>query len=232
MNPEILILRPQPGADSTALRARGFGLEPVVAPLFTIRPLRWNPPDRRFGAVMLTSANAPRQAGGRLASFLHLPCFTVGEATAEAARGAGFVDVRTGKADGAALLTEIAETGLRSIVHPAGRDHIRLTHPDLDILHVAVYASEPAKALPAQATAALGRGALALLHSPRAAMLFALLTTMPDTVRIAAISAATAAAAGDGWAAVAVAARPRDEALLELAAELCQTDPAMRHPNP
>lgn len=230
MTAEILILRPQPGADSTAAAARKLGLEPVVAPIFTVRPLDWTPAGP-FEAVMLTSANAARLGGDGLTPYLRLPCFAVGEATADAARTAGFADVRTGAADGAALLPEIAGAGLRSVIHPCGRDHLPLTHPDLEITDMPVYASEPVGALPALATDALGRGPLVLLHSPRAATLFATLAPARNTIRIAAISAATAAAAGDDWASVAVAARPRDEALLELAAELCQTGAAMRHSN-
>lgn len=231
MSAEVLILRPQPGADSTAAAARQRGLEPVVAPIFTVRRLTWSPPAGPFDAVMLTSANAARQGGGGLTPYLSLPCFAVGGATAAAARAAGFVDVRTGPADGSALLGEIAGAGVRSVFHPSGRDRLQLAHPDLEIVDVPVYASEPVKALPAQASTALGRGALVLLHSPRAAALFAALAASRDTVRVAAISAATAAAASGGWALVGVAARPRDEALLELAAELCQTDATMRHPN-
>ena len=230
MSAEVLILRPQPGADSTAAAARRLGLEPVVAPIFTVHPLIWSPPAGPFDAVILTSANAARHGGDGLTPYLHLPCFAVGQATAAAARAAGFADVRTGPADGAALLPAIADEGLRSVFHPGGRNRLRLAHPDLEIVDVPVYASEPVEALPPQGVAALGRGALVLLHSPRAAALFAALAVSQDRVRVAAISAATAAAGGD-WALVAVAARPRDEALLELAAELCQTGEAMRHPN-
>jgi uroporphyrinogen-III synthase len=44
-------------------------------------------------------------------------------------------------------------------------------------------------------------------------------------LRIAAISAAAAEAAGEGWARKEVAPSPRDEALLEVARALCQSDP-------
>ena len=44
------------------------------------------------------------------------------------------------------------------------------------------------------------------------------------TVRLAAISPAAAEAAGEGWKSLSVADMPRDHALLELAASLCQTD--------
>ena len=80
---------------------------------------------------------------------------------------------------------------------------------------------------PPMRDAALTGGALVLLHSPRAARLFAELVDgaelARDAVRIAAISPAALAAAGPGWRLAAAAARPRDDALLELAAKLCQT---------
>ena len=70
--------------------------------------------------------------------------------------------------------------------------------------------------------------ALVLLHSPRAAARFAVLAgNRRGAIRIAAISAETAAVAGAGWRSVDVAAAPRDQALLELAAKLCQTEARM-----
>ena len=44
MTGRVLILRPQPGADETAERARALGLEAVVAPLFEVGPLAWTGP--------------------------------------------------------------------------------------------------------------------------------------------------------------------------------------------
>lgn len=224
---DILILRPQPGADATAARARALGMEPVVAPLFTVKPLAWTAPPGRFDAVMLTSANAARHAGGGMTPYLGLSCYAVGDATAAAARTAGFGDVRTGSSDGAALVALMAAEGVRTALHPCGADHVAL--PDsVRIADVPVYASEAVADLPGAARAALADGALALLHSPRAAALFAALVAERAAIRIVAISAAAAEAAGTGWAAVAIADRPRDEALLELAAKLCQTGGAMR----
>ena len=86
MTAAVLILRPEPGASATAARARTLRLEPVVAPLFVVRPLAWEPPDPAgLDAVMLTSGNAPRLAGDGMTPFLRLPCYAVGEATADAA---------------------------------------------------------------------------------------------------------------------------------------------------
>jgi uroporphyrinogen-III synthase len=219
----ILILRPEPGASETAARARALGLDPIVAPLFTVRTLAWEPPEEPFDALLLTSANAPRHGGPGMRPFFHLPGFAVGEATAEAARLAGFIDVEPGPADGAAALAMAVEKGCGRILHLCGRDHVELAYPGASVLSCPVYASDAVGRLPA---AVLEGGSLALLHSPRAAALFARLVKDPSTIAIAAISRAAADAAGGGWAAVHVAQRPRDQALLELAAKLCKTMPS------
>jgi len=213
---KVLILRPEPGAGETAARARALGLEPIVAPLFTVRPLAWSPPDPAgFDAILLTSANAARLGGDGMTPFLGLPCYAVGERTGEAARGAGFADVRIGPSDGAALLDLVHGDGAKALLHLGGRDHVPLA----GVVHLPVYAADPSGALPAGA-----EEALALLHSPRAAARLAELAgARRNGFRIAAISAAAAAAAGPGWRSVAIAAAPRDQALLELAAKLCQT---------
>jgi uroporphyrinogen-III synthase len=87
-----------------------------------------------------------------------------------------------------------------------------------------VYASEPVGALP-DAARTLAE-AVALIHSPRAGALFAALAPRKSGIALAAISPAAAAAAGAGWAEVAVARAPRDEALLELALKLCKNEKA------
>ena len=212
---KLLIVRPQPGADESAARARAIGLEPIVAPLFETRPLDWTPPDPAgFDAILLTSANAARLGGEGLRPLRALPCYAVGERTAEAARAAGFTDVRTGPSDGAALAAMAERDGANAMLHLGGRDHVALG----GATHVAVHASEPVGALPSD----LGE-AVVLLHSPRAASRFAELAPDRATISIAAISAQVAQAAGAGWKCVAIAGAPRDEALLELAAKLCQT---------
>jgi uroporphyrinogen-III synthase len=217
---KVLILRPQPGADETAARARAVGLEPVVVPLFTIRPVAWEMPEGGFDAVLLTSANGGRH--GLRPELGHLPCYAVGEATAEAARGAGAREVVTGPSDGAAAVALMAEAGVTRALHLCGRDHIALSHPQVSLERRIVYAAEAAETLPVEAGQALVEGALTLLHSPRAAALFAAL--VPSRVHpIAAISLAAAQAAGRGWAEVYIAAAPRDHALLELAVRLCKT---------
>ena len=226
MSGSVLILRPQPGADESAARARALGLEAVVAPLFEVRPLAWSGPDPgSVDAVMLTSANAARHAGTGLAAFAGLPCYAVGEATAAAARAAGFDHVRTGPDDGAALVATMAGDGVMTAFHPCGRERIPLDRRGIRLIEIPVYAAKATGRLAPEAGTALAQGAWALLHSPRAAARFGrLVGEGRGRVGIAAISPAVAAAAGEGWREVAVAPRPRDEALLELAAKLCQTE--------
>ena len=221
MNPVVLILRPEPGASATAARARAMGLTALLSPLFEVRPRPWAPPQPGMhDAILFTSAHAPRLGGEGLARFHEHPVYAVGEATAEAARRAGFCDVRAGDGDGAALLALAAADGVRRALHLCGRDHRLPVDPRVAVEHRVVYAAEAV-----DAPLEVPEEAVALLHSPRAAALFALRVGARGRVRVAAISPAAADAAGEGWAAKAVAPRPRDEALLEVARALCQDGP-------
>lgn len=216
----VLVLRPAPGDAGTVARAEAISFVATAAPLFAITPVAWVPSDDAHDALMLTSANALRHAGEALTRHHRLPAYTVGAATAAAARDAGFADIRVGTSDAAALLAQMAADGIGRPLHLAGREHRDAGHPGLTITRRIVYATDPVGELPEAARTALADGAIALLHSPRAAVLFASLITDPSTIRIAAISRATAQAAGQGWAAVAIAASPTDQALLQAANEL------------
>jgi uroporphyrinogen-III synthase len=196
--------------------------------LFEVSPLDWDAPDPAlFDATILTSANAARCAGPKLRLYRELACYTVGEATAAAAREAGLHHVSHGESDAAALLKRVAQEGRKRILHLCGQDYIAEEHPSLSIERRMVYAAEALQDLPEEAGIALREHAVVLLHSPRAGRLFAELIDTAGLARgaisLAAISAAAADAAGTGWSRKAVSAYPRDEALLELAAKLCKT---------
>ena len=210
---KLLVLRPEPGASETAARAREIGLDPVVAPLFGIEPVEAGSIDPGcFDAVLLTSANGARNAPPGLTG---LPCFAVGESTAAAARAAGFADLRVGPADGSAAAAMIAAAGLRRAIHLCGRDHLAIEAPGVALERRIVYAAEPLAAGPFEGPA------VAMVHSARAGRRFAGLVRDRSSIRIAAMSPSVAEAAGTGWACVAAARAPRDQALLELAAKLC-----------
>ncbi len=205
-------------------------MKTISAPLFRVHPVHWSPPEAStFDALVLTSANAAVHAGPPLQLYDALPCYCVGETTAFAARAAGLDRIRTGAGDGAALLEMMAADGMGAALHLCGRDHLGLEHPATRLERRVVYAAEPAAELAQEAVRALAAGALVLIHSPRAARVFADLLDKAEidraNVSLAAISPAAAQALGTGWRNVLAAPVPRDQALLELAAKLCQTDP-------
>lgn len=207
----LLVLRPEPGASATVARAAAMGLEAIAAPLFEIVPLPFDLPDGAFDALLFTSANAVRAV--RVGH--DGPVYAVGPATAAAAREAGFMDIRVGEADAAAIVARAAGEGMHRLLHLAGREHRAVAHPGVQIERRIVYEARPTEATWPIAREALRRGAIPLLHSPRAAARFAeLFEGGRAAIALAAISAATAQAAGEGWSAVAVAEAPNDAALL------------------
>lgn len=212
----VLILRPQPGADATAARVCAQGLEAIVRPLFRIVPLEWTPPTRPADAILMTSANAARSLSGEM--DLKTPLYAVGAATADAARAAGFHNVVVGRGDVVQVVRRAAADGIKSLLHLTGTDRTGFDPEGVRIEVRAVYAAEPIEPPPALADT-LSNNAVALLHSARAARKFRELAGSGH--RIAAISPAVLAAAGDGWADTAVASVPTDDALLAAAAPLC-----------
>jgi len=214
-----LVLRPEPGASRTCERLAALGVDARVTPLFEVVPVAWRPPEpASFDALLLTSANAVRHAGPGLATLARLPVLAVGEATAAAARTSGLTVALTGARDVAALVRAAAAAGFAHLLHLAGRDRVDTA----GVVAVTVYASEDVPVPPDVARGWPGR--VALLHSGRAACRFAHIVDRDGVDRariaVAAISPAVAAAAGEGWAARAIAGRPADAALVACAAAL------------
>lgn len=224
----LLVLRPAIGGEATAERARARGHVCTVAPLFQYRPLPWTPPSVPPQAILMTSAAAARLGGDGLAFYRNLPLYAVGLATATAAKAAGFEDVTTGRSDVRAVLDNLADQGIDNVLHLAGRDRIEVTDTPIRIDRIPVYAANAVDILPEPALSALDQNAIVLLHSPRAARLFAALLADAgrnrQDLRIACFSTAVADAAGTGWAGVAIATQPTDDALFAAAAMLCDQD--------
>jgi uroporphyrinogen-III synthase len=223
MNP-LLVLRPEPGTTATIGRATAAGFEAIAAPIFMIAAQAWEAPDASaHDALMLTSANAVRHAGPALDRYRLLPVYAVGAASAAAAIEAGFTDIRTGDGDAEVLIASMVRDGVTRPLHLAGREHREFDNTSIPIERRIVYAADPVAILPAAAQAAVARGAVALIHSPRAGETFDRLLRKADidpiTVAIAAIS--QAAAAGH-WRETAIAETPDDSALLAAAARLCE----------
>jgi uroporphyrinogen-III synthase len=212
----LLVLRPEPGATATVNRARSLGIDAVAVPLFDIERIAWTPPDpSAFDGLLLTSANAVRHGAEQLRSLHGLRAYAVGEATADAARAAGFDVAATGHSGVDGLLDSIPPN-LR-LLHLCGEDR-RAPHDARQVITpVIVYRSKEIES----PDLAGSQESVALIHSPRAARRFAELVNDPRSVVIAAISQTAAGAAGTGWKSVHVASDPNDDALLALAARLC-----------
>jgi uroporphyrinogen-III synthase len=105
----VLITRPLPEGERTAAMLRAKGHEVLLAPLMQVRPV----PAELAGswaAVIITSANAMRVLPKeKIAPLLKLPLYTVGDRSAEAARGAGFREVRSAQGNADALIRLIAD---------------------------------------------------------------------------------------------------------------------------
>lgn len=212
----VLVLRPEPAASATVERAQAAGLNARAVPLFTIEPIAWTLPDvGSFDGLLLTSANSVRHAGELLRQLRGLPVYAVGDATADAARERGF-DIKATGAAGIDRLLGSIEPDL-NLLHLCGRDRKEPASAKQSITALPVYG---ARAVEDPDLGDLAN-CVALLHSPRAAERFAELVSDKSAVAIVAISPAAAQAAGPGWNCVAAAAEPNEEALLALAAKLC-----------
>ncbi len=211
----LLVLRPEPGASETLERAHNLGLNAFSIPLFEVEPVGWELPDPdSFDGLLLTSANAPRLAGPQLQLLASLPVYAVGARTAEAARKVGLRVVAVGNA-GVDRLVDSIDPDAR-LLHLAGEER-KLPATPQNVTEITVYRS---RAIERPDLGHVG-ASVALVHSPRAARRFAELVPDRMSIAIVAISPAAAEAAGPGWECVYIAERPSDDALLALAARLC-----------
>jgi uroporphyrinogen-III synthase len=122
----VVVTRPQPQGEQTADALAARGHHAFVAPLMTIEPMEADL-SGGWGAVVITSANAPGAIAGNPASAtLHsLPLYAVGARSAEAAQQAGFGEVTS--AGGAArdlvrLLRERRAGAMAPLLYLAGED--------------------------------------------------------------------------------------------------------------
>ena len=105
----LVVTRPQADSERTAAALRARGHEVLVAPLLRVEPVEVEL-SGGWGAVIITSANAPGAIAGHAAceALFKLPVFAVGRRSAEAARQAGFTDVATAGGDVRDLVLLIA----------------------------------------------------------------------------------------------------------------------------
>ncbi len=231
----ILVTRPQPSAADTALALCARGHEPIIAPLFEMERIAdVDPKSGPWDAILLTSANGLRG----IVSFAHdkkwrgIPVFAVGDVTAKAARDMRFADVTS--ADGNINdLVDLVAARLQPparLLYLAGEERAgdlagALRSKNFEVDLVAVYRFLTAQCLPEPAAAALNGDIDAVLHFSRASAegfinaargsnLLEAALTKPMHFCLSEQAAAPLRAAGA--ARIAVAARPTQDALLEL----------------
>lgn len=222
----LVVIRPQPGCDATLASASHAGLPVHGFPLFAVRPVAWSPPEpATIDALLLGSANAIRHAGPALAAYRNKPVYAVGRTTADAGREAGLAVALAGEGGLQAVLGKL-QPEHRRLLRLAGNVRTELAAPPgVSLVERIVYASEPLP-MPSALAELLRRPAVVMLHSAEAARHFAGLCDSHGIARgnlaLAAIGPRVAAAAGEGWKAVACAEKPNDTALLALAEQMCQ----------
>lgn len=209
----VWITRAQPGAARTAARLMALGFEPVVAPVLEIRPLAPVIDLTGIEALAFTSVNGV-EAFAALSGERGLPVFTVGDVTAEAARGAGFADVRSAAGDVHALARLIADAAPGPVLVPGAAepaaDLADLLAGKVEVQAVAVY-----EAVETGVPAPAGFDAV-LVHSPRAARALAMHAWALDDRLAVAISANAAEPLEDlSLREIRIAAAPTDAALIE-----------------
>ncbi|HVD83083.1 MAG TPA: uroporphyrinogen-III synthase [Bradyrhizobium sp.] len=240
----VLVTRPHPDDEATASALRAKGFEVMLAPMLRFEPVAFHDDeDARYGAVVVTSANAlrgiaPHLQGSRQGSrLLKLPLFAVGEHTASAAHRAGFDNVIPANGDAASLrdsvLASVKAKELKKtspVLYLAGADLARdlageLGERGFTIVTHTTYRMIPVSSLPREACDAFAASGIeAVLHYSRRSARAFLDAARAGGVEISAlaipqccISAAVASVVRDAGATqVMAAASSNENALFEV----------------
>ena len=210
----VWITRAEPGATRTAAHLEGLGFISVVVPLLAVSPIAQARPDLAGVAALAFTSRNGVAAFAALTPERGRPVFTVGDATAEAARAAGFAEVRSAAGALEALARMLTAEGPRDGVvlapgalEPAG-DLRALVDEAVALRRLPVYrARETGAAAPPEFDAVL-------VHSPRAGRALAALGPFAGQVAVAiSVAAAAPLSAGSGLESR-VAAHPDEAALV------------------
>lgn len=227
----VLVTRAGEDAARTAARLRDSGHEAILSPVLRVAATGAALPTQVFDALLATSAHAFEGVDRPPHAWEGAALLVVGARTAERARSRGFGAAEAVAPDVSALLAAMDERFPPPIrfLYLAGRDR----KPELEaglhargheVVTVETYAAHTADALTAEARAGLEVGAIeaALHYSRRSADLLCDLVAKAGleagaarAVHLAISADAAAPLQARGWPAR-VAARPDEEALLDL----------------
>ncbi|CAD7042753.1 uroporphyrinogen III synthase [Pseudorhizobium endolithicum] len=234
----ILVTRPQGASRRTSQRLKALGHDPVTLP---VTEARHHPDevrdalDKPYSALLVTSAEAIRVAqspGTGLAGHLGATVFTVGEATARAAREAGFSDVEAAEGTGASMVRLFAGRWSRlasavPLLYLAGwprSPSLEAGLAELRIPHTVAraYTMRPLEVAPEAMTAALRRPPVdaVLFYSRETARRFfelAAVDDVPGHARLLCLSGNIMEAVPEALRPnVRISARPDEDSLLAL----------------
>lgn len=210
----VWVTRAEPGAAATAERLKALGHVPVVLPLLQVRALDTRLSLEGVAALAFTSANGV-SAYAALEARRDLPVFTVGDATAEAARAAGFSRVASAGGDVEALIALIADAAPGPVLHAGARQ------PAGDLIGGLAARGVTGRAAPLyEAVETPPPSApcvdVVLAHSPRAASVLARVAGMTGVPAFCISEAAAAPLRRANFAVLAIAPFPNEAALLKL----------------
>jgi uroporphyrinogen-III synthase len=226
----VLVTRPRPDDEATAAALRARGFKALTAPMLRFEAVAFHDDiDAPYDAVIVTSANALRGIEG--SRLLKLPLLAVGEASAAAARGAGFGNVLAADG-GAASLRDLVLASVKAkrlkkssaLLYLAGADLARDLSGELGargftVVTRTTYRMVPELSLPREVCDAFAaNGIEAVLHYSRRSARAFLEAARSAGVEITAlaiahccISAAVASVLRDAGATQAVVAASADE---------------------
>lgn len=234
----LLITRPAEDAEPLARRLRALGHTPLIEPMLDMVWLDGPAPDLDgVQGLLFTSANGVR-AFARRTNHRGLPAYAVGDATARAAREAGFDSVESAQGDVyalAALVTRLCRPEAGMFLHVAGATVAGdlsglLAGKGFAVRRETMYEARPSTRLGDATAAGLAEGQIdaVLIFSPRTAVSFVRLVDEAGlidqcrTVDVLCLSPAVAEAARTcnaeqvPWRSVQVAERPEQDSLLAL----------------
>lgn len=185
----VLLTRPHADSEALALRLSRQGVECLIEPMLSVHYV--DGAALELGgvqALLVTSANGARALGratGDDVDARALPVFAVGDASAAAARDAGFAHVESADGDVVALARQVKK-GLDplagALLHAVGSVAAGdlggdLSRAGFTVRRAVLYRAEPATSLTPEARDALAAGKIGavLLFSPRTAGTFAAL---------------------------------------------------------
>ncbi len=144
----IWITRSEPGATALAESLEGAGFKPFKAPVLSVEPVAFEPPEGRFNAAVFLSAHGARLAAGTLKGRFR-QAFAVGRRTRQVLLESGIEAVAAGVQSSEGLLAELPGLAGQRVLLVSGVGGRRVLGPGLerrgaDVERLEVYRRVPA----------------------------------------------------------------------------------------